>query len=162
MRVIIRSYLYLNSFLRSRSVVTRTQKLRSRLHGTDICRLDSTFKERSRSNWECSSFGTASDRHSADASSIPRCGEGFSVQTLLRCPYSPMCSCMHLRLWARYRFCGPCQNSVDYRNTKTPSMHRRFGNATLSQLALPRGRQPEFSMGEIPLGQYGCKTSHTL
>ena len=43
----------------------------------------------------CSSVGKASDWHPADASSIPRCGEGFfsqrqlSVQTLPRCPYSP-------------------------------------------------------------------------
>ena len=43
----------------------------------------------------CSSIGRASDRHAAGAGSIPRCGEGFSsqsqlsVQTLLRCPYTP-------------------------------------------------------------------------
>ena len=46
----------------------------------------------------------ASDRHAADAGSIPRCGTGFfsqsqlSVQTLLRCLYTPMCNRMHLRL----------------------------------------------------------------
>ena len=43
----------------------------------------------------CSSVIRASDRHAAEAGSIPRCGEGFfsqsqlSVQTLLPCPHSP-------------------------------------------------------------------------
>ena len=49
----------------------------------------------------CRSVGEASDRHAADAGSIPRCGKEFfsqsqlSVQTLLRCPYTPVCSRMH-------------------------------------------------------------------
>ena len=46
---------------------------------------------------------------------------------------------------------------MDYGNTKTPSMQRRFGSATLSQLDFPRGRQLEFPMGKIPLGQYSYK-----
>ena len=33
---------------------------------------------------------------------------------------------------------------VDYRNTKTPSMHRRLGSATLSQVAFPRENNPDF------------------
>ena len=43
----------------------------------------------------------ASDRHAADAGSIPRCGEGFSflsqlsVQTLLRVSVHPVCNRMH-------------------------------------------------------------------
>ena len=43
----------------------------------------------------------ASDRHAADAGSIPRCGKGcfsqsqLSVQTLLRCPYIPVCNRTH-------------------------------------------------------------------
>ena len=47
------------------------------------------------------SVGRASDRHAADASSIPRCGKGFSsrsqlsVQTLFWCPYTPVCNRMH-------------------------------------------------------------------
>ena len=51
--------------------------------------------------WGCSSAGTASDRRVADVGSIPRCGTGLfsqsqlSVQTLLRCPYAPMCKHMH-------------------------------------------------------------------
>ena len=36
-------------------------------------------------------------------------------------------------------------------------MHRRVGNATLSQPAFPRGKQCEFPMGEIPMGQFSCK-----
>ena len=33
---------------------------------------------------------------------------------------------------------------MDYGNTKTPSMHQRLGNATLSQLAFPREGNPNF------------------
>ena len=51
-------------------------------------------------------------------------------------------------------------NSVDYgeeeKKTKTPSMQRRLGSTTLSQLVIPGGKQPEFSTGEIPFGQYSC------
>ena len=49
-----------------------------------------------------SSVGRASDRNATDTGSIPRCGKGFfflrsqlSVQTLLRCPYTPVCNRMH-------------------------------------------------------------------
>ena len=51
--------------------------------------------------WGCSSAGRASDRHAAEACSVPRCGKGFfsqsqlSVQTLLQCLCTPVCSCMH-------------------------------------------------------------------
>ena len=38
------------------------------------------------------------------------------------------------------------QSSVDYGNTKTLSMHRRLGSATLSQLAFPGLEQLEFPM----------------
>ena len=74
--------------------------------------------------------------------------------TLLRCPYTPMCNHMHLHLCARYGSRCPCQSSVDYGNTKTPSVHRRLGSATLRRVAagFPRGRQPEFPMGVIPNG----------
>ena len=49
----------------------------------------------------------ASDRHTADAVSIPRCGKGFfsqsqlSMQTVLRRPYTPVCNRMHLHLCTR-------------------------------------------------------------
>ena len=51
----------------------------------------------------------ASDRHAADAGSIPRCGKGFfsqsqlSVQTFLWCPYTPARNRVHLHLCARKR-----------------------------------------------------------
>ena len=35
-----------------------------------------------------------------------------------------------------FSYCSPaCESSVDDGNTKTPSMHRSLGSATLSQLA---------------------------
>ena len=46
-------------------------------------------------DWGCSSVGTASDPHAAEAGSTPWCDKGFfsysqlSVQTLVLCPYSP-------------------------------------------------------------------------
>ena len=49
----------------------------------------------------------ATERHAANAGSIPQCGKGFfsqselSVQTLLRCPYTPVRNRMHLHLCAR-------------------------------------------------------------
>ena len=48
------------------------------------------------------------------------------------------------------------RSSVDYGNTKTLRVNRRLGSATLSQRAFPREKQPEFPMGEIPMGQYRC------
>ena len=39
---------------------------------------------------------------------------------------------------------SPHQSSVDYENIKTPSMHRRLGSATLSQLAFPWESNPNF------------------
>ena len=51
--------------------------------------------------WGSSSVGTTSSRHAAEAGSIPRCGMRFfskrqlSVQTLLRCPYTPVCNRVH-------------------------------------------------------------------
>ena len=43
-------------------------------------------------------------------------------------------------------------SSVGSGNTKTPSMYRRLGSATLSQLDFLGGKQPEFAMGEIAKG----------
>ena len=94
-----------------------------------------------------SSVGRVSDRHAADAGSIPRCGKGFffqnqtSVQTLLRCPYTSVCSCMHLHLCE-------CQ-VIDYGNTRTPNIHLRLGSATLSQLAFPGEGNPNFPWGKF-------------
>ena len=101
-------------------------------------------------NWGWSSIGRASDQHAADADSIPWCSKGFfswsqlSVQSLLQCPYTPMCIRMHLHLCTLERSCSPYQSSVDYGNTKTTSMHHRLDSATLSQLAFPREGNPNF------------------
>ena len=76
-----------------------------------------------------------------------RTGEAFfsqsqlAVQTLLRCPYTPICNRMHQYLCAR---CNSCQSLVDYENTKTFRMHGRLGGATLSQLVFPRESNPSF------------------
>ena len=57
--------------------------------------------------WGCSSVGRALNWLATDTGLIPRCGKGFffqsrlSVQTLLQCPYTPMCNYMHLHLCAR-------------------------------------------------------------
>ena len=48
----------------------------------------------------------------------------------LWCPYTPMHNHMHLNLCAYLKSSSPCQSSVDYRVTKTPSTHPRLGNAT--------------------------------
>ena len=59
-----------------------------------------------------SSVGRPSDwkaKRNTDAGSIPRYGKGFfsqsqlPVQTVLRCPYSPVCNRMHQHLCARYK-----------------------------------------------------------
>ena len=46
---------------------------------------------------------------------------------------------------------------MDYGNTRIPSIHRRLGSTTLSQLAFPREKQPKFPMGEVSMGQHKCK-----
>ena len=109
--------------------------------------------------WGCGSVGSVSDRHAADAGSIPRCGKGFffrsqlSLQTLLRYLYTPVCNRMHLHLCARLRSRSPCQSLVDYGDAKTPSMHRRLGSAILSQLSFPGESNPN---GETQEGHYSC------
>ena len=98
----------------------------------------------------CSSVGRASDRRATDAGSFHRCGKGFfsqsqlSVQTLLRCPYTPMRNHMRLHLCARWRSRSPCQSLVDYGNTEAPSMHHRLVSMTLLQLAFPGEGNPNF------------------
>ena len=64
-------------------------------------------ERKKKSGWGYSSVGRSSNRHAADAGSIPRCGKGFfsqsqlSMQTLLRCPYTPVRNHMHLHLCTR-------------------------------------------------------------
>ena len=58
--------------------------------------------------WGGSSVGRAPDRHAADSGSIPHCGKGFfsqnqlSVQTLLRCPYTP-CAIACINICAHFK-----------------------------------------------------------
>ena len=40
---------------------------------------------------------------------------------------------------------------MDYGNTRTPSMHRRLGSATLSQLGFQQEKQIKFPIEEIPM-----------
>ena len=98
-----------------------------------------------------------------DTGLIPRCGKGvvsqsqLSVQTLLRCPYTPVCAieCIKLRMCARTRSCSPCQNSVVYGNTKTTSMHRRLGSETLPHWAF-HGKATRISYGRNPNETIHC------
>ena len=55
----------------------------------------------------------------------------FQCRLSYVCPYTPVCNRIHLHLCARSKFCSPRQSSVDYGNTKTPSMHGRLGSPSL-------------------------------
>ena len=135
--------------------------------------------------WGCSSVGRASNRHTADTGSIPRCGKGFFSQSQLSVlvswcfePSQPqritsglhlsMQTLLHVSVHPRLqsyalssaRTLQILQSMSRVRwiigNIKTPSKHRRLSSATLSQLAFP-AKQPEFPMEEIPMGQYRRK-----
>ena len=90
----------------------------------------------------------ASDRHAADAGSIPRWGKGFfsqsqlSVQTLLRVSVQPR---------VKTHICAHVKDPVVHvrvrrimETLKTPSIHGRLGSSTLSQLAFPGESKPKF------------------
>ena len=103
----------------------------------------------------------------------------LSVQTLLRCPHvcsKEFFSQSHFQCRLSYGVRTPlCAiTSIDIcAHVKDPVVHVRVGwsmetlehpACTTVQVArlcqkvgLPRGRQPEFPMGEITLGQYSCK-----
>ena len=69
--------------------------------GVALIRLGSSGNTRKSMYRGCSSVGRASNRHAADAGSIPMCGKGFlsqtqlPVHTLLRCPYTLVCNRAH-------------------------------------------------------------------
>ena len=100
----------------------------------------------------------ASDRHAADAGSIPRCGKGFfshgqlSVQTVLRVSVHPPCAIACINVCAHVK--DPVVH-VRFRWILETHKHRRLGSATLSQLAFPGKSNPNFpcekSIGTIQL-----------
>ena len=59
--------------------------------------------------WDVAQLVRASDRHAADAGSIPRCGKGFfsqsqlSVQTLLRVSVHPQCAIACINICAHVK-----------------------------------------------------------
>ena len=73
-----------NGFLKIRTAVMKT--------GRPFLSVSQAFRH---IGWGCSSVGRATDRHAADAGSIPRCGKGFfslsqlSVQILFTITSSP-------------------------------------------------------------------------
>ena len=79
----------------------------------------------------------------------------FSPRVSIRCRLSygvrtpPVCNRMHLP--------GvPIRVHSIMKTLKTPSMHPRLSSVTVAA-GFPWGRQPEFPMGEIPLGQKAVK-----
>ena len=115
----------------------------------------------------CSSVRRASDRHAADAGSIPRCGEGFffqsqlSVYTLLRVSVQPPCAvaCMNI--------CAHVKDPVVHVRVrwimgtlKTPSMHLRLGSATLSHPAYPGESNPNFPSDESKWDETAVKKTN--
>ena len=88
----------------------------------------------------------ASDRHAADAGSIPQCGKGFFLPESTFSTDSLTCvrtfRVQSHALTSVRTLKSP--QSMRVRCTNTPSMHRRLGSATLSQVALPRESNPNF------------------
>ena len=71
---------------------------------------------------------------------------------LLNGALTPPCAIARINICANCR----CQNSVDYGNTETPSMHHRLNSPTVTA-GFPCDRQPRFPMREMPVGQYNCQ-----
>ena len=77
--------------------------------------------------WDAAQLVTASDRHAADAGSMPRYDKGFSSQSQLsvqrvRNPPPPPHVCKSHALTSSS---DPCQSSVDYGGTNIPSTHHK-------------------------------------
>ena len=106
--------------------------------------------------WRCSLVGRASDQHAVDTGPIPQSGKGFFSADSLTVSVHPRVQSHAFTSVGMLKILYYCQSSVDYGNTETPSMHCRLDSATVAA-GSPEGRQPEFPMGEIPLGQYSCK-----
>ena len=107
----------------------------------------------------CSSVGRASDRHAADAGSIPRCGKGFfshrqlSVQTLYDVR-TPPCAI------ACSNICGHVKDPVVHVRVRWITVPPKHPTCTVGWVArlcrscLSLRKRPEFPTGEIPIGQY--------
>ena len=108
-----------------------------------------TFNTALTALWDVAQLVRASDRHATDAGSIPRCGKGFFSMSQCRLSYgvrTPPCAIAWIYICAHVKkSCSPCQSSVDYGNTKTPSMHPGLGSATLLQLAFPGEGTPNLA-----------------
>ena len=110
----------------------------------------------------CTSVGWTSDRHAADASSIPRCGKGLFLPesafsagahslTCVRIP-PPPCAITCINISAHVK--DPIvyvRLPWIFGNTNTPSLHRRSHSEAAG---FARAKQSEFQMGEITMGQY--------
>ena len=100
--------------------------------------------------------GGASDRHTADAGSIPRCGKELfsqsqlSVQTLVRIPPCAI-TCINM--------CAHVKDPVVHIRVRWIMETRNHPGCTVGWIArrcrswLSPGKQSEFFMGEIPMGQ---------
>ena len=68
-----------------------------------------------------------------------QCGPSYGIPT-------PHCAiaCITISGHVKDRVIDPCQSSVDYGDTETPSMHRRLGSAILLQLVFPGESDPNF------------------
>ena len=106
----------------------------------------------------CSSVGRASDRHPADAGSIPRCGQGFffrsqlSAQTLLRVSVHPP------RAIACINICAHVKDFEDHVGVRWIIETLKHPACTLGWVARPRrrwlslGRATRISYGRNPFG----------
>ena len=110
----------------------------------------------------CSSVGRASDRHAADAGSIPRCGKGFFFQINFQCRLSYGVRTLP-RSIACINFCAFVKDLVVYvrvrwimETLKHPACNVGWVRDSIAA-GFPQGRQPEFPMEEIPFGQYSYK-----
>ena len=108
------------------------------------CSLEGTLVIARHENGDVAQLVRASDRHAADAGSIPRCGKEFffqsqrSVKTLLCVSVTP-CSIACINICAR---------------VKDPVVHVRV------RWIMETLKYPAWTvswLGEIPLGQYSCK-----
>ena len=114
--------------------------------------------------WGCGSVGRASDRHAADAGSIPRCGQRFfSPRVNFQCRLSygvrtPPCAIACINI------CAHVNDPVVHIRVRWIMETLKHPACTVGKVArfccswLSSGKtQPEFPIGEIPLGQYRCK-----